>query len=135
MEFGLSFTQQLAPQLVLECALCDGTMNEHEERCPLPGLEMLRDKRLSVPCPACQKYAVDVNEGDLYECRDCSTQFTTGQHLAPSIDAQKLYLDVPGQDLVPVVQMTQLGEGKFPIDEQIKKAEEIVKAWKAERGL
>lgn len=110
----------LKPSLGLRCLYCK-TRDGHSPYCLQAQLDELCRRRKYIECPKCGKNAVDVNQGDYYECRGCHTQYTTGERDG-SFERTFLVIneDIPIDEGVKIVLvLPQKGVGKFPIDERI----------------
>ena len=107
---------------IRRCPHCNGTVDGHEPGCPQGHLAALLERRNNIECPCCFRRAVELNQSDFYECRECNTQFsTTEAGMKPGL--KKELLLVSGKP-VSVLVMEEKGDGKFPNDEAIVKAEQ-----------
>lgn len=105
----------------MPCPAC-GAHSGHHTGCPSAALDYLTSRQRHIHCPKCGEYAIDVNQGDYYECRVCHTLYSTG--FADSHNPEKTFLDDPRlDDLIIVSVLQKKGEGRFSIDQAIKKAQ------------
>lgn len=109
------------------CNYCGESMANHASSCPLGKLEDADRRRRFYGCPCCKAAAVDRNDSDYFECRDCHRQFT---RCALGDDVgERMYLELD-DDFYPVIALPTLGKGIFPSDiffnnarEQMRRAE------------
>lgn len=110
---------------VQRCSACEGTLNDHDEGCPRAQVDFWEERQRRIPCPTQCGGTVGVNKQDYYECRNCGIQFTSGCG-APE-GAEKYFLDDPkASDLVMVQVLPNKGSGEFPVDEELKRAQEVL---------
>lgn len=126
MEPSLSF------QVVQRCILCESDASNHAAGCPAGTVEILAQQVRHIECPCCNKRAVDLNNEDFYECRECKRQFTTSSAWT-SADGEIYFIDDPRQDdMRQAYLLAELGTGRFSQDvalaEARAKLEEAVSA-------
>jgi len=110
----------------MRCPICKNDLHAHDDSCPFKYQEVPRAENRHLECPLCRAHAVGVNKSDLYECRDCHEQFTTGAWYEAA-DKNRYFLDDSRlSDLVEVIHMDQKGAGDFPIDKKLAEVDEEI---------
>lgn len=121
MQLGLSLS--LRPTIYQKCSSCDGTINNHASDCPELRIQGLVEQLLHIQCNKCGKGEVELNTSDYYECRLCHVQYTTFGHESPW--ERSILLDLKNDRPITTLLLPDRGSGKFKIDEQVRKWEEV----------
>src|SRR3989338_4808574 len=101
-------------KIAAPCQDC-GQTEGHAEDCLGQRLERLLPQRHHMKCPACDRQAVDVNDKDWWECRNCHVQFSSsGLVDAPNPEMVVLQDNKEDKSFV-VYQLTKPGQGIFRI--------------------
>ena len=121
----------LSPRLrtIARCQHCNGSVDEHNEGCPVTRLESLQNRQKHIQCPKWEVAAVDVNNSDFYECRACHTQYCLVG--GPKVTNEKVYLvideDAPIDVGVRTVYvLAEKGKGEYPFDELIAELQKVL---------
>lgn len=113
---------------IIRCEFCGSPDGEHAPGCLHAQLDHLESLQRHIPCPNCGERAIGMNSDDYYECRKCSTQYSTG---AAGKDAPCHFLDDPrASDLLVAAELSYKGQGNFPLDKQITAILEKMKQFK-----
>lgn len=82
-------------------------------------LRELKAEQNHFGCPMCGKNGVDVNSVHLFECRECNTQFDEAKRGDREVKIIEIPTGPKKSHLLPVAVVSEIGEGRFPVDEQI----------------
>lgn len=129
MSLGFSF------HIGIACNYCK-RMRGHKPDCPLHRIQVLQKQQKYIPCPKCGAHSVDINVDDLYECRECHTQYTTC-HADDSWERVQLIGDMDvliSEGLIHALVYLTKGTGKFRIDQAIEEVQKEIEAIEAKKN-
>ena len=117
MQMSIRMTQ------AIPCPAC-GAHEDHKYRCPQKDVDTLAQLRMHVECPKCRANAIDRNDDDFMECRECHMQFVVRVAFVETEGLEQVMLDLPdsrgGLKLFRV--LPQKGTGKFSLDRAFEAA-------------
>lgn len=123
----MKLTMNTALVIAIPCPHCGRIQGPHKPGCLQTQLLELCTKRRHHSCPLCDKNAVDVNNNDYWECRECCAQFRNGKldvsRLSSKDGKQHMIIDFNEDCVYPVLLLSRKGRGNFPIDRAIRKIE------------
>jgi len=116
------------------CKLCK--QEEHSSECPQGHIQNLHEWRERYNCPKCgAEITVELNKIDLFECRDCKTQFSliysTSKEVERAVLQRCMGVEEEGDHPYPltVIVLSFKGSGEFRFDRALEILTEEVREW------
>ena len=111
------------------CLICDCPISDHAPECEYAQITIMQERNTYINCPKCTKGQIGINSLDLYECRSCHAQFSSGVPAeAEEIHKFKMLqlIDFKNDRFITVWMLPEKGEGNFPFDASIEMLQEMI---------